>query len=52
MYGVHFIPKSYLIDSEGCILQKDLPIDLLEKVVVSSFEESVGLGTPADADEE
>ena len=52
LYGVHFIPKSYLIDSEGCILQKDLPIDLLEKVVVSSFEELVGSGTPADADEE
>lgn len=39
MYGVHFIPKSYLIDSDGCILQKDLPIDLLEDVVVSKFDE-------------
>ena len=37
MYGVHFIPKSYLIDSESCILQKDLPIDLLEEVIVSQF---------------
>ncbi|MYD44917.1 MAG: TlpA family protein disulfide reductase [Gammaproteobacteria bacterium] len=40
MYGVHFIPKSYLIDSEGCILQKDLPIDLLEEVVVSRFDKA------------
>lgn len=40
LYGVHFIPKSYLIDSEGCILQKDLPIDLLEKVVVSRFDKA------------
>ena len=36
-YGVHFIPKSYLIDKEGCILQKDLPTDLLEEVLVSRY---------------
>ena len=41
LYGVHFIPKSYLIDGDGCILQKDLPIDLLEEVVVEKFEEAV-----------
>ncbi len=39
MYGVHFIPKSYLIDKEGCILQKDLPTDLLEQVLVSRYGE-------------
>ena len=39
MYGVHFIPKSYLINRDGCILQKDLPIDLLEEVIVSKFAE-------------
>ena len=39
MYGVHFVPKSYLIDSEGCILQKDLTTALLEQTLVSQFEE-------------
>ena len=39
MYGVHFIPKSYLIDSDGCILQKDLPTNLLEQVLVRQFDE-------------
>ena len=32
-YGVRFIPKSYLIDKEGCILQKDLTTELLEEVL-------------------
>ena len=41
MYGVHFIPKSYLVDGDGCILQKDLPIDLLEEVIISKFDEAV-----------
>lgn len=38
-YGVRFIPKSYLIDKEGCLLQKDLPTDSLEEVLVSRFGE-------------
>ena len=50
MYGVHFIPKSYLIDGDGCILQKDLPIDLLEKVLISEFEGEVGSEAPPEAD--
>lgn len=36
-YGVRFIPKSYLIDKDGCLLQKDLPTDLLEEVLVSRY---------------
>ncbi|MYD44918.1 MAG: TlpA family protein disulfide reductase [Gammaproteobacteria bacterium] len=36
-YGVHFVPKSYLVDSNGCILQKDLPTQSLEKVLLSQF---------------
>lgn len=39
MYGVHFVPKSYLVDSESCILQKDLTTTLLEQVLVSQFDE-------------
>lgn len=50
MYGVHFIPKSYLIDSEGCILQKDLPVDLLEKVLISEFEGEIGSESAPETD--
>ena len=38
LYGVRFIPKSYLIDKERCILQKDLPPDLLEEALVSHYD--------------
>lgn len=41
LYGVHFLPKSYLIDSDGCIQQKDLPVELLEKVIVSKFNDAI-----------
>ncbi|MXW53547.1 MAG: TlpA family protein disulfide reductase [Gammaproteobacteria bacterium] len=37
-YGVRFIPKSYLIDKEGCLLQKDLTTDLLEEVLISQYD--------------
>lgn len=50
MYGVHFIPKSYLIDSNGCILQKDLPIELLEDVIVSKFDEVANEESPLETD--
>lgn len=43
-YGVQHIPKSYLVDSEGCILQKDIAIEDLEEVLVSRF------GSLADAE--
>lgn len=36
-YGVRFIPKSYLIDKDGCLLQKDLTTDLLEEVLISRY---------------
>ena len=36
-YGVRFIPKSYLIDKEGCILQKDLTTELLEEVLAGRY---------------
>ena len=38
-YGVHYVPKSYLVDNENCILQKDLTTTLLEQVLVSHFDE-------------
>ena len=36
-YGVNFIPKGFLIDSEGCITQKDLPTDKLERVLTGRY---------------
>lgn len=36
-YGVNFIPKGFLIDSEGCITQKDLPTDKLETVLSGRY---------------
>lgn len=36
-YGVRFMPKSYLIDKKGCLLQKDLETDLLAEVLVSRY---------------
>ena len=37
-YGVRFIPKSYLIDKEGCLVQKDLTTELLEEVLASRYD--------------
>lgn len=39
-YGVHIIPKGYLVDSSGCVLQKDLRIDMLSEVLVERFGEA------------
>ena len=36
-YGVQFVPKSYLVDREGHILQKDLNPDELEEYLSSRF---------------
>ena len=39
-YGVDFIPKSYLVDSKGCILQKDIDTRTLADVLTQRFGES------------
>lgn len=36
-YGISFIPQSFLIDREGCILQKDLSTDDLEQVLAARW---------------
>ena len=36
-YGVQFIPKSYAVDRERTILQKDLNPDELEEYLLSRF---------------
>lgn len=39
-YGVRMIPKAYLVDTEGCIVQKDLAPAVLEEVLVQQYGES------------
>jgi len=39
-YGVRFIPKAYLVDTEGCIIQKDLATEVLEEVLIQNYGES------------
>lgn len=36
-YGVRHIPKSYLLDSQGCIIQKDIVIEDLKDVLIARF---------------
>ena len=38
-YGVNYIPKKFLIDNEGCIVQLDLPTAELEKVLATRWDE-------------
>ncbi len=42
-YGVRHIPKSYLLDSQGCIIQKDIVIEDLKDVLIARFgDASIG----------
>jgi len=36
-YGVQAIPKAFLVDTKGCILQRELSTDNLKEVLVSRF---------------
>ncbi|MDE0093544.1 MAG: TlpA disulfide reductase family protein [Gammaproteobacteria bacterium] len=38
-YGVTFLPKTYLIDSNGCILQKDIEPEQYEEFVTARFSQ-------------
>lgn len=38
-YGVQFIPKAYLVDSEGCILEKNIHTGKLEELLVARYGE-------------
>ncbi|MCY3626623.1 MAG: TlpA disulfide reductase family protein [Gammaproteobacteria bacterium] len=38
-YGVNYIPKGFLIDSEGCIVQRDLHTEELENVLAARWDE-------------
>lgn len=45
-YGVQHIPKSFLLDSKGCIIQKDLAIEDLEQVLTEHFGDVAELNAP------
>ncbi|MXW06597.1 MAG: TlpA family protein disulfide reductase [Gammaproteobacteria bacterium] len=51
-YGVHFVPKSYLVDSNGCILQKDLPTTSLEEVLSSQYSKDPDMDSSVETDTE
>lgn len=40
-YGVNAIPKAYLIDTKGCILQKDVSTDMLEEFLTSRYGDTL-----------
>lgn len=44
-YGVQHIPKSFLLDSSGCIIQKDIAIEDLEQVLTNHFGDVLELNT-------
>lgn len=44
-YGVQHLPKSFLLDSKGCIIQKDLAIEDLEQVLTAHFGDVPELNT-------
>ena len=50
LYGVHFVPKSYLIDGDSCILQKDLTTTLLEQVLIDQFDEKTSDRSTLESD--
>jgi thiol-disulfide isomerase/thioredoxin len=52
-YGVQFIPKGYLLDSEGCIIKKDLHTDKLDELLVARYGEApVSEDAEADSQDE
>lgn len=51
-FGVGFIPKGYLLDQEGCIVQKDLMHPELKEVLVARYGEAPELEEePEEIDE-
>ena len=51
-YGVNFIPKTYLIDSQGCIYRKDIHPDELKKFLVDRYGMDESLGEPEEESED
>ncbi len=47
-YGVNFIPKAYLVDKEGMILQKDVTPEKLETFLIEEYGETESLEEPDD----
>ena len=38
-YGIQRYPMGYVIDKEGCVVQKDLGIDMLTEFLVEKYSE-------------
>ena len=51
-YGVGWIPKSYLVDSKGCVLNKDMQGEQLQEMLVAHFGDRPELHEDAEVDEE
>ena len=45
-YGVNFVPKGYLLDSEGQIVQKDLSTDQLKEFLVREYGDTAEVKAP------
>ncbi|MCY3540473.1 MAG: TlpA disulfide reductase family protein, partial [Gammaproteobacteria bacterium] len=39
-YGVQYIPIGFLVDSKGCIIRKELPTNMLERVLTQRYDDS------------
>ena len=50
-YGVLAIPKGYLLDSKGCILDKNVRPAMLEEALVARFGEMPEMTEPSQESE-
>lgn len=48
MYGITHLPKSFLVDSQGCIYKKDIRPAAIEEFLNNRYSLSDPLGTPAE----
>ena len=45
-YGVNFVPKGYMLDSEGHIVQKDLSVNQLKAFLAREYGEAAEQEAP------
>lgn len=50
-YGVGWIPKGYLVDSQGCILNKDMEGEKLQELLVAEYGDKPELQEEAEEEE-
>lgn len=51
LYGITHLPKSFLVDSQGCIYEKDIRPAALEEFLNNRYSLSDPLGTPVEESE-